>query len=315
MKKLLKIIKNILVTIIVLFAISMMIFTIISVTTLDKTDRNLFGYKAFIVLTDSMSKTDFSAGDLVIVKETDPKSLKIGDIISYRSTNIEHYYEVVTHKIKEKTSQLGRPGFITYGTTTGTIDEEVVAYENVLGKYQFSIPRIGSFFQFLKTTPGYIICILTPFLLLILIQAIHSINLFRRYKKETVEEMDAEKKKLETERLETEMIKRQLATSEEKTKEIEKEIAKLKNELKKKKSFTKKEEKVAEPKTATTPKSRTTKKQKTDTKTTKKPTTRGDTTKKKTSTKVSKTVKLSTVKKKTKETKTKTSAKRGGSKK
>ncbi len=209
-----------------------MIFTIISVTTLDKTDRSLFGFKAFIVLTDSMSKTDFKAGDLVVVKEVSPATLEEGDIISYRSTNLEHYYEVVTHKIRQKVRDRNNtPGFITYGTTTDTDDDEVVTYENVLGKYCFAIPGLGMFFQFLKTTPGYIICILTPFLLIILIQAIHSVFLFRKYKMETLEEMAEERRKFESEKMESEEIKKKLLESEEKARMFEKELENLKKEL------------------------------------------------------------------------------------
>ena len=55
-----------------IFAVAMMIFTIVSVTLFDHIDRNIFGYRAFIVLSDSMSATDFEAGDMVVVKEVDP---------------------------------------------------------------------------------------------------------------------------------------------------------------------------------------------------------------------------------------------------
>ena len=61
MKKTLNVIKNVLVWLIVAMAVFMMIFTVVSVTTFDRRDRSLFGYQAFIVLSDSMSKTDFSA--------------------------------------------------------------------------------------------------------------------------------------------------------------------------------------------------------------------------------------------------------------
>lgn len=69
MKKILNIVKNMLVFLVVALAVCMMIFTIVSVNTFDRIDRSIFGYKAFIVLSDSMSKTDFNAGDLVLVKE------------------------------------------------------------------------------------------------------------------------------------------------------------------------------------------------------------------------------------------------------
>ena len=68
MKKILSIMQKVLVSILVVAAVSMMIFTIISVSTFDRSNRELFGYKAFIVLSDSMSKTDFSAGDLIFVR-------------------------------------------------------------------------------------------------------------------------------------------------------------------------------------------------------------------------------------------------------
>lgn len=100
----LKTAKNIIVWIVAIFAIGMMIFTIISVTTFDRADRKLFGYSTFIVMSDSMSATDFDAGDLVLIKETDPSTLKVGDIIAFQSPDEANYGEIVTHKIRELTT-------------------------------------------------------------------------------------------------------------------------------------------------------------------------------------------------------------------
>ena len=211
MKKALNIIKNILVWLMVALAVCMMVFTIVSVNTFDRSDRSLFGFKAFIVLSDSMSKTDFDAGDLVLVKEVDPSTLKEGDIIAYTSQNTSNYGETVTHKIRSLTTDAsGEPGFITYGTTTDTDDETVVTYPYVLGKYETNIPKVGRFFMFLKTTPGYIVCILIPFLLLILLQGINCIRLFRRYKLEQMAEMKEERAKIEEERAETQRMMQEL---------------------------------------------------------------------------------------------------------
>ena len=212
----------------------MMIFTIVSVNTFDRTDRSLFGYKTFIVLSDSMSATNFSAGDLVLSKEVDPATLQAGDIISFQSTDPDNYGEVVTHKIRELTTdENGNPGFVTYGTTTGENDESIVTYDFVLGKYQFRLPGVGKFFQFLKTTPGYIVCIFLPFLLLILVQGINSIRLFRRYKQEQLAEIEAQREQekaelaAERERLEAERLQSQ---------QLMAELQKLKQELAEKQS-------------------------------------------------------------------------------
>lgn len=212
MKKVMKTVSSVLVWIVVLIAVAMMIFTIVSVNTFNRNDRALFGYKAFIVLSDSMSATDFDSGDLVVVKEVaDPSTLQEGDIISYQSLNSANYGETVTHKIRQRTVNAnGEPGFITYGTTTGTDDEIVVTYPFVQGKYQFAIPNLGSFFVFLKTPLGYVICILIPFLLLIFYQALNCVKIFRQYKVEQMKELQAEKDAIEAERRKSEAVMEEL---------------------------------------------------------------------------------------------------------
>mgnify|MGYP005804948119 FL=1 len=234
MKKALHILKTVLVWLVVALAVCMMIFTIVSVNTFDRTDRSIFGYKAFIVLSDSMSATDFSAGDLVLSKEVDPSTLQAGDIISFQSTDPDNYGGVVTHKIRELTTdENGNPGFVTYGTTTGKNDESIVTYDFVLGKYQTKLPGVGTFFQFLKTTPGYIVCIFLPFLLLILLQGFNSIRLFRRYKQEQLAEIEAQR---EQERAELAAERERLEAERLQSQQLMAELQKLKKQLDEKQS-------------------------------------------------------------------------------
>ena len=203
MKKALNIIKNTFVWLMVLLAVSMMIFTVISCTTFNRNDRSLFGYKMYIVNSESMAATDFNAGALIFVKEVDPSTLGEGDIITFMSQDTDSFGETITHKIRKLTTDAeGNPGFITYGTTTDTDDETIVTYPYVLGQYQSHIAGLGTFFNFLKTTPGYFVCIFTPFMLIILYEGIKFFNLFRRYKREQIEELQAEKEKIEVEKAE-----------------------------------------------------------------------------------------------------------------
>ncbi len=221
-EKVLGIVQKVLVWIVVAVAVLMMIFIVISVTTFNRNDRSLFGYKAFVVRTDSMSKTDFAAGDLIFVKEVNPSTLKEGDIITFISQGSESFGETITHKIRRKTKDAkGNPGFITYGTTTDTDDATIVTYPYVLGKYTGHFANVGMFFNFMKTTQGYMICIFVPFMLLILYQGVRCIQLFRKYKQEQMAEMEAERQKLSEEREESarmlaelEALKAQLAEKE-----------------------------------------------------------------------------------------------------
>ncbi|MBR3691320.1 MAG: signal peptidase I [Clostridia bacterium] len=204
MKKAIRIVKTTAVGLIAALAVFMMIFTIISVTTFNRNDRDLFGYKAYIVNSDSMAATDFKAGALIFAKEVPASSLQEGDIITFISQDSESFGEVITHKIRRKTvDAAGNLSFVTYGTTTGTDDRTLVTDVYILGKYQGHLPGVGTFFNFLKTPQGYIVCIFVPFMLLIIYQGINCIRIFRRYKQEQLEAMQAERDKIEAERAES----------------------------------------------------------------------------------------------------------------
>lgn len=207
MKKVLNAIMSVLSTLMMIVAVCVMVFTIVSVNTFNRQDRSLMGYKAFIVLSDSMSATDFDAGDLVLTKDVNPAELQEGDIIAYVSENPDNYGEVVTHKIRTVNPD---GTFTTYGTTTDTDDAYPVSWEQVLGKYDRAIPKVGAFFNFLKTTPGYICCIFVPFALLIMMQGLNTVKLFKQYKREQQEDIDRQKAELEQERLETKAMMEEL---------------------------------------------------------------------------------------------------------
>ena len=220
-KKVMNIALKVVTWLLVAFTVFMMIFTVLTVTTVDRNDRSIFGIKFYIVQTDSMSLSEnnknmdvhFNAGDIVIIKNVkDPRNLQAEEIIAFMSTNSVSYGETVTHMIREvKKTEDGRVlGYVTYGTNTGTNDEALVEPEFVLGAYSGKLPGVGKFFAFVKSTPGYIVCILVPFLLLILYNGVNVIRLFRKYKREQMEAMQAEKDKLEAERAENQRMMQEL---------------------------------------------------------------------------------------------------------
>lgn len=208
MKKTLEILKKVFVIMLIVFTVGIMLFTVISVNTFNRDDRTIFGYKAYIVLSDSM-KGKFESGDLVLSKAIDInkpkdqkvlKSLKAGDIISFTSQNTDSYGQTVTHKIREVRETDGVRAFVTYGIATDTNDEALVTEAYVQGKYAGRIPNLGKFFNYLRTTPGYILFILIPFVLLIAYQGINCVSLFRQYKAQEMEQLRQEKEALELER-------------------------------------------------------------------------------------------------------------------
>ncbi len=211
-KKVLDVTAKVLTYLLTAFTVFMMVFTIVTVTTVDKNERSFFGYRFYIVKTDSMSKSEnnahldvhFNAGDIIIVKNVeDNTALEAGDIITFISTNDESYFETITHMIRDREYDKGRfIGYRTYGTNTGVDDKAIVEPGYVLGKYTGKLPAVGQFFAFVKTTPGYIVCILVPFLLLILYNGVNVIRLFKQYRGEQMSAMQAERDKIDAERAE-----------------------------------------------------------------------------------------------------------------
>lgn len=209
MKKALHIAGNILTVLILIFAICMTAFTIISVRTLGG-NANILGYKPYIVLSDSMRDT-FQVGDISVSKAVDPATLEPGDIVTFTSIDPDHYGEVITHKIREITTYEGQPAFVTYGTTTGEDDAYPAPFDQVVGEYVFRVPKLGYFFQFLKTPAGYVTVILLPFLVLIGLQIVRFVRLIGQYRKEQKVQLDETQSELEAERAESRRMREELA--------------------------------------------------------------------------------------------------------
>ena len=153
-------------------------------------------------------KVHFDAGDIIITKAVkNPTNLKEGQIITFYSTV---YQETTTHMIHrvEKDSKGNVIGYVTFGTRTGAIDktsdgkaEEIVEPGLVFGIYSAKLPGAGNFFAYMKTTPGYIVCILVPFMLLIIYNGVNVIRLFRTYKREQNAVIEAERAEIAAQRI------------------------------------------------------------------------------------------------------------------
>ena len=90
------------------------------------------------VATGSMEPS-IHIGDAVIVCQTDPLSLQVGDIIQYERNGM-----YVIHRIVEKTeTEMGESGFITQGDSNNASDEGIVSPDEVRGKVLCTIPNLG----------------------------------------------------------------------------------------------------------------------------------------------------------------------------
>lgn len=123
------------------------------------------GYFPMIVLTDSMDP-EIQSGDLIFCHTVEAEAVQVGDIISFYDP-MGNGSTVVTHRVMEiKDEGTGR-SFITKGDNNNTEDQMPVQAEDVIGLYKSRIAGAGNIAMFMQTTPGLIVCVIVPVILLI----------------------------------------------------------------------------------------------------------------------------------------------------
>lgn len=110
---------------------------------------SVFGYSVLRVVSPSMEDT-IPTGEYILIKKTDPASVKEGDIITFYSTDPAIYMQANTHRVVAV--EQGESGllFTTKGDHNPVEDDVKVPQANLIGRYQTSVPvltKIGGVFQ------------------------------------------------------------------------------------------------------------------------------------------------------------------------
>ena len=107
----------------------------------------VLGFQSLAVLSGSM-EPEISVGAIVFAKETDPATITIGDVITYRISD----KTMVTHRVEMLDFDNGQ--LYTKGDANNTRDAAPVAFENIVGKVAFHVPLIGYLTIYAKTPLG-----------------------------------------------------------------------------------------------------------------------------------------------------------------
>ena len=148
------------------------------------------GYNLMIVLSPSMEET-IMPGDLIVVKNAAPDEVKgesaagaqDGDIISFFDPESERS-SVLTHRCVRPN---GDGTFITKGDNNISEDLTPCPEDNLIGKYVTRIPGAGNIAMWLQTTPGLIVCVAVPIVLLVA----YDLIMKKRYDKTKKKDTDA----------------------------------------------------------------------------------------------------------------------------
>ena len=124
------------------------------------------GKLPLIVLTDSMYPV-IQSGDLIICSTAQPEEIETGDVIAFFDP-AGNGTTIVTHRVLEVTERDGQTAWRTKGDNNNTEDRLLVTGEKLVAVYEGTrLAGFGNVALFMQTTPGLIVCVVCPILLLV----------------------------------------------------------------------------------------------------------------------------------------------------
>ncbi len=192
MKKIcnLKFIGDIFVIIIIILAIFVTLFTII--TNKDGIS-NLKGYSPFSIQSNSMFPT-LKKGDMIITyNKINYQDLKVNDIISFYS--FENGSNIIkTHRITNIYLENNVRLYETKGDNNDVSDNVYITDVDIIGKMKYRIPFLGGIIDFLKNKWVFLFFIVIPLGIIFIYQLIDFLKILIDYRLEKDEQKEKEVK-------------------------------------------------------------------------------------------------------------------------
>ncbi len=122
-------------------------------------NRPLFG--AYVIVSPSMVPT-IKINDAIIIKRVDHDQYRIGDIITFMSSDGQYQGLTITHRVVDKVVE--NEGILSQYTTKGdnntAADPTPVFTNDIYGKVLFKIPNVGYVQSFFSKPINFFICLL-----------------------------------------------------------------------------------------------------------------------------------------------------------
>ncbi len=147
----------------------------------------VMGFSILQVLTGSMEPA-IPEGSMLLIQETDPKSLQPGDIISFFSPDPSLDGALNTHRIQQVGAEGDTLEFITKGDANFLEDQQPVAAEQVVGKVIFISPTLGKFVRLISNPLVFVLAVLLPLAAMLIANLVKALRSAAQLAKEEEEE-------------------------------------------------------------------------------------------------------------------------------
>lgn len=132
-------------------------------------NSDIFGYRVFTVATGSMEPV-YMINDVILVKEVDVKSLKVGDDVAYLGASAENKGIIITHRIiRIEVNEVGETRYYLKGVNNEYEDPSIGAsqiYGKVLGKVYI----INFINHVVKNIYGFFFLVFCPLVLVLFLE-------------------------------------------------------------------------------------------------------------------------------------------------
>ena len=151
-------------------------------------------FSAYVIISESMIPS-INVNDAVITVRVSEKDIKVNDVITFISKEIETKGTPITHRVvgivyDDPNTKAKVVGYRTKGDNNNTQDFALIAPNEVLGKMILRVPMIGYVQSFLTKPIGWILVIVLPCLLIIYSDISKIIKSSKKGKEEELEEQD-----------------------------------------------------------------------------------------------------------------------------
>lgn len=135
MEKVVKIVSKILYQILIIVCV--LIAAVIILQKVSNSNKSIAGYRIFRVITGSM-EPEYDVGEVVISKEVDPKSIKVGDDIVYLGSYGEYSGKIIMHEVVAiDTDENGNLNFHAKGLHSSSVEDPQIKERQIYGVVKF----------------------------------------------------------------------------------------------------------------------------------------------------------------------------------
>ena len=132
-------------------------------------NSDIFGYRMFTVATGSMEPV-YNVNDVILVKDTDPSTLKVGDDIAYLGNRDAVKGLVVTHRIIRIETLDDNKVHYTLKGVNNKYEDPSITEDQILGKVLGKVYVVNFINHVVKNIYGFFFLVFCPLVLVIFLE-------------------------------------------------------------------------------------------------------------------------------------------------